>query len=167
MKLIDLTFKPLDPINDIESSLDFRLDTYIESFQTDKGFGDSVGGSFNEYQATIISRMAQGTRRYIRAFYKDQVLGQLEYAFTSPLPELGYINLFYLVPEWRGKGIANLLMDYLVLEMKQQQLKGILLSVSKTNQRAQAFYKKYGFTPAPLAGKRRASEYLQFEFSDS
>lgn len=160
-----LIFNSLNIATDIESSIAFRLDTYIESFKTIEGFWESMGGSKSEYEHKLKQRIQQQTRIYIRPHYQNQAIGQLEYAFNSALDDYGYLNLFYVIPAWRSKGMANLFMQYLIQQMKGASLNGILLSVSRTNTRALAFYAKHGWAQAPLPAKRPQSQYLMLTFN--
>lgn len=52
-----------------------------------------------------------------------------------------------IVPDYRGKGISNKLMEIHHEEAKLQQCKRVFLEVIKSNERAVKFYKKIGYMP--------------------
>ena len=57
------------------------------------------------------------------------------------------VNIYNLVviPEYRGKGIGNKLMEYLETYTKEELENAILLHVRESNVRAQKLYKSRGF----------------------
>ncbi|MEI5909358.1 GNAT family N-acetyltransferase [Bacillus spongiae] len=73
-------------------------------------------------------------------------IGQIELQIKKiENKEIGYVNLFYLTPEYREKGYGSILIDYAESYFYKHKLKEYQLRVSTTNQRAIRFYKKYGF----------------------
>ncbi|WP_236888081.1 GNAT family N-acetyltransferase [Cytobacillus oceanisediminis] len=58
--------------------------------------------------------------------------------------EIGYVNLYYLIPEKRGMGLGFKLHDYALKFFKASNLKEYHLRVSTSNQNALAFYEKNG-----------------------
>lgn len=71
---------------------------------------------------------------------------------------IGYINLFYLIPEVRGSGISHQLDHFATDFFKKLKVPKMLLSVSPTNPRAIAYYQKNGWTDL---GPRFSEEELQ------
>lgn len=63
---------------------------------------------------------------------------------VEPRPELELLQL-YVVEDWKGTGVAELLMDWAMAEARSREAKAIQLSVFTDNLRAQAFYRRYGF----------------------
>jgi ribosomal protein S18 acetylase RimI-like enzyme len=55
------------------------------------------------------------------------------------------VNLFYLVEEMRGAGFGSELQDYAMDFMRRHGVQTAQLSVSPTNARALAFYRKHGW----------------------
>ena len=64
------------------------------------------------------------------------------------VPAEGTIELrqFYLLKEAHGTGLAQALMEWVLAEAKARGAERLALSVFSENWRAQAFYKRYGFT---------------------
>lgn len=61
-------------------------------------------------------------------------------------PEAAELKQLYLLPEAQGTGLAQRLMDWAVEESRARGAKRMALSVWSENWRAQAFYRRYGFT---------------------
>jgi ribosomal protein S18 acetylase RimI-like enzyme len=68
---------------------------------------------------------------------------------TLPVsPEMPAIELrqLYLLRRWHGRGIAPVLMDWGLAEARRREVKEVYLTVYTENQRARAFYRRYGFS---------------------
>ena len=55
------------------------------------------------------------------------------------------INYFSIKQRFRRKGYGSYLMNYLIKQCKQLDIKKLLLEVSKTNSIAEEFYSKFNF----------------------
>ena len=71
---------------------------------------------------------------------------------------IGYIGVWYIIDEAhinnvavhkesRGKGVGNMLMEYLIKRCEEDSISSITLEVRRSNEIAQNLYKKYGFKP--------------------
>jgi len=60
-------------------------------------------------------------------------------------PRIGYVNLFYLIPDMRGSGAGTFLHHYAIAFCQKHGVPKMRLSVSPTNLRAVAFYQKHGW----------------------
>jgi ribosomal protein S18 acetylase RimI-like enzyme len=79
----------------------------------------------------------------------------------SDEPGMGYVNLFYLVPEWRGKGLGRLLHEHAVAVFAARGLRGIRLSVSHTNEHAMRFYRRLGWKRVGFRANKETMEILE------
>ena len=75
---------------------------------------------------------------------RDRIVGQVEMRPRGE-PRIGYVNLFYLVPELRGSGAGASLQGYAVDVFQKNGVSKLQLSVSPSNERAAAFYRKFGW----------------------
>lgn len=66
--------------------------------------------------------------------------------------ELHLLNIT-VVPAWRGRGLAVVMLDRLVNACRQRGLTQLWLEVRASNERARAVYLRYGFSEV---GRRRA-----------
>jgi len=60
-------------------------------------------------------------------------------------PNAGHVNLYYLVPRWRGRGLAQQLDAYAVAVLRDQGYRVATLNVSPTNGPALRFYYRGGW----------------------
>lgn len=63
-----------------------------------------------------------------------------------------HINNIAVHPDFRGKGLGNIIVEALIDEAKEYKLTDMTLEVRASNETAQNLYKKYGFK---IAGIRR------------
>jgi ribosomal protein S18 acetylase RimI-like enzyme len=84
-------------------------------------------------------------RSVAHAVVGDQTVGQLELGLLRGDATYGYVNLYYLAPEFRGKGFGKQLDEYAMSYFKSLGLSRARLSVSPTNRHAFEFYKKIGW----------------------
>ena len=71
-----------------------------------------------------------------------KIVGFIEYSLIYYRCELD--NL-YVLEDYRRKGIATCLINYMIEEIRKQNLKNITLEVRRDNYKAINLYKKYGF----------------------
>jgi ribosomal protein S18 acetylase RimI-like enzyme len=81
----------------------------------------------------------------------DQLAGYAQVRPGTPPPSVvaaGSLELwrFYVDRPWHGKGVAQPLMDAVVAAARARGARRLWLSVWERNPRAQAFYRKAGFT---------------------
>lgn len=139
----DLSFKPIDLKADADVCVQFRRDSFICSFGTD-GFFDEAGPNGVEYLQRLRQRQARFPDGYVHVWSRDKIIGQMEMQILAE-PRIGYVNLFYLIPEMRGSGAATALHAYAMAFCARQGVQLVRLSVSPTNVRAIAFYRKHGW----------------------
>jgi GNAT superfamily N-acetyltransferase len=90
-------------------------------------------------------------RYQVRLAFEDETptgfckIGPLTLPVETRAPAIELRQL-YLLPEWHGAGIAQALMDWALGEARRRGAKEMYLSVFTENYRAQAFYRRYGFT---------------------
>ncbi len=77
----------------------------------------------------------------------DKVIGTLKYSLIYDRMEIDNI---FVEKEYRGKGIGNKLMSYLVSEAINERVVNITLEVRISNEIARNLYKKFGFREVAL-----------------
>lgn len=83
--------------------------------------------------------------------YKEKkILGFASYSILYERAELNYI---LVVPEYQNKGIASLLMNYMIDDLKKQKVENITLEVNENNLRAIKIYRNYGFQNVAIRKK--------------
>lgn len=135
-----MKFIPIDVSKYKEYVVSFRKDSFIVSFGTDKDFGDE-----NEYLDWLEQQTLKNPKGFVLIVENDMPIGQLELTIKEyEAKQIGYVNLYYLIPEKRGMGIGSLLNEYAITFFKDNNVTEYHLRVSPTNKHAIAFYKKNG-----------------------
>jgi ribosomal protein S18 acetylase RimI-like enzyme len=137
-----LEFHPIDPVRHGALAIQFRRDSYVCSFGNDDIFVEENGADGSGYIAWLAARIVQFPEGHVHAWQGDGVVGQVEMIVG---PRGGYINLFYLRPESRGRGLGDELHAYAVALLRRHRVGVAGLSVSPTNARAVRYYQRHGW----------------------
>ncbi len=137
-----LSYIPVDLEKTFNLCIQFREDTYQCSFQNLKGCSDQVEFNGEKYGKYLRSYKPEGLRHIV---YKGGIIGQLEFKLMPTNPKIGYINLIYVAQSYRGRGVAEKAMNFVMEYFKNNSCEEVMLSVSRTNQRAIKYYLKHGF----------------------
>ncbi|MBS4537535.1 GNAT family N-acetyltransferase [Clostridium sp. D2Q-11] len=134
-----MKLRRIDIKKDKDIIISFREDTYRISFGTEEGFNE----------ASYIERMKERVNKFpngqLIVEKENKAIGQLGLLTRNNLEDyIGYINLIYLIPEYRYKGIGESLLKYAEGFFKQLELTEYHLRVSATNKKAINFYTKFG-----------------------
>jgi RimJ/RimL family protein N-acetyltransferase len=135
---------PIDLARDSATCIAFRRDSFFESFGTHEGCDAEMGADGAIYLEKLARRMSEVPEGNSHLWHGDTIIGQTEMRIADD-PGMGYVNLFYLLPEWRKKGLARVLHDHAVAVFAARGLRGIRLSVSRTNDNALRFYRRLGW----------------------
>ena len=139
-----LRFSPIDLARDSDLCVEFRRDSYASSFENGGGIFDAENGEDGaDYLSWLAERITEFPEGCVHAYLGDRIVGQLEARIRNP--ELGYVNLFYLVPDCRGTSLGEELHKYLELTMRSRSIKRVQLTVGTGNARAMAYYTKHGW----------------------
>lgn len=135
------SFRDIDLLTDSETIVKFRRDAFVISFGDESLFGD------NDIYLMRVNDLLQKFPGGLVIVEDDcKPVGQIELQIMRyKMKEIGYVNLFYLIPEFRGKGFGTALMEYAENYFRKNKLKKYQLRVSKTNKGAISFYEKNGF----------------------
>jgi ribosomal protein S18 acetylase RimI-like enzyme len=136
----NLRFETMDLALHAHEAVALRRDSYVCSFGSDEAFG-----SADEYLAWLAERIAQQPAGHVHVWDGAAIIGQLEMSTLQSTPVRGYVNLFYLVPEARGRGLGDALHEYFLRFMRTGGAHVARLSVSPNNTRALAYYRKHGW----------------------
>lgn len=139
----DLTFRSIDLKAYAAVCVQFRRDSFICSFGKDEFFKEA-GPNGIDYLERLQVRHTRFPDGYVHIWCHDRIIGQIEMQILEQ-PRIGYVNLFYLVPEMRGSGAGIFLHAYAIAFCQKHGVSLVRLSVSPTNSRAIAFYRKNGW----------------------
>ncbi|WP_048695982.1 GNAT family N-acetyltransferase [Catenovulum maritimum] len=112
---MDLSYLPADLARDIDLAVQFRKDTHLVSFGHTKDFDTAR-------QAKVFHLFQQDwPLGLLHVWLGDEIIGQVE--FTTPIKQAdgsywGYVYLFYLKPDYRGRGIGQQIHDFVIQKMQ-------------------------------------------------
>ena len=103
-------------------------------------YDDKIAGSFTLYDGGKLNELRQPVIELLNENYNRQINPQDE-------TEAGeyYIDTIAIFPEFRGKGLGNIVLDYIIEEFAHQQNVTLGLLVDFTNPKAKKLYESKGF----------------------
>jgi ribosomal protein S18 acetylase RimI-like enzyme len=135
-----LKFRTIDILKDRDMIIKFRKDSYVVSFGSEERFGDE-----NAYINRIKERVNNFPNGQVIIEKDDLPIGQMELQVRDfEGKQIGYVNLFYLIPEYRGKGLGKDLIRYAEDFFRESNVSEYHLRVSPTNERAMRLYVNSG-----------------------
>ncbi|MGB6406562.1 MAG: GNAT family N-acetyltransferase [Planococcus donghaensis] len=134
-----LKFTTINPEKQSERVIEFRKDSFKVSF------GDAVDFDEIEYLHWLKEKTTDYPDGFVVIEEDGKLIGQLELSIREyEGKRIGYVNLYYLVPESRGKGRGKELHAYAKEFFKNRRVKEFHLRVAPTNTPAIKFYHKLG-----------------------
>lgn len=135
-----MNFRTIDIERDKDLIIKFRKDSYVVSFGSEEGFGDEIA-----YINRIRERVNRFPNGQVIIEVENIPIGQMELQIKEfDEKEIGYVNLYYLIPEYRDKGLGKDLIHYAEDFFRKSNVSEYHLRVSPTNQRAIKLYTKFG-----------------------
>jgi GNAT superfamily N-acetyltransferase len=156
-----LQFQPIDLAQHQELCLQFRADSFVCSFGSAERFYNEDGSGAAEYLHWLNRRMKEIPNSCVHVWQAGRIIGQLEMRRWKPDPEVGYVNLFYLIPKYRAQGLGQQLDQYAADFFAQLGCRAARLSASPTNGRAMRFYLKQGWVDLGPRADVPEVHYLQ------
>ena len=156
---LKLSFLPIDFERERHLCISIRRDSYLISFGSTDLFDEGgeerylewlIDGA-HELPGSMVHVWMQGGEAK-----RPTVAGQLEMS-RKKIPGGGYvghINLIYVLPHLRRRGIGRRMEEYALLFLSERGCQEVSLNVSPSNAPALAFYKTQGWEiggPAPGA----------------
>ena len=135
-----IIFRKIDLERDISVCIEFREDSFKESFPLSDDWKDQWDEG--EYRTWLLERAKQYPEGFLHIWRDEEIIGQLEFKYEN---STGHINLYYLRADCRGMGYGFLAHEHVVRTLLNHKCNTATLRVSPTNVRAIAFYKKIGW----------------------
>lgn len=128
---------------DLRIHLDLVLKFRRDSFKV--SFGDESGLDEEEYINWLAEYIKKFPDGFVLVKEDGKYIGQLELSIREyEGKRIGYVHLYYLIPEMRGRGLGENLTQYALKFFKENLVDEYHLRVSPTNKRAITFYRKSG-----------------------
>jgi len=139
-----MEFEEVNLENNLDLYLDFRRDTHFLSYESDREF------NIEECVNWFKSLKKHNPTGFKHVLLNGKIVGLLEfkYGIKEVSGELsGYINLIYLLPEYRGKKYGVELQSHILSNFISNGCKFAYLRYFPKNIAAGAFYKNNGWEP--------------------
>ncbi|EDP59882.1 GNAT family N-acetyltransferase [Vibrio sp. AND4] len=146
-----MDFVPVDLSRHLDLCIAFRKDAYQVSFGHIQGF------DVQEITAWLTSIAKDPQAAFFHVIKDSKIIGQLECRY--PISDkkglkFGYINLFYLVPEFRHQGLGRQLQKFLLKLFADHNCVYARLRYIPGNEAGERFYYKNGWRPVGKPGER-------------
>lgn len=141
-----LQFLPVKLNESAEVCLRFVIDAFVESYGSAERFFKENGTQGEVYLEWLKGKIEKDPASVVHIWETGEIIGQMELGVFRPQPSTGFVSLYYLVADKRGKGYSMFLEQYVESFLKERGFSKARLSVSPTNARAVAYYKKAGWT---------------------
>jgi ribosomal protein S18 acetylase RimI-like enzyme len=138
-------FRPVDLDAHLDVCQRFRIDTHICAFGSAEGFHKPDGRGPESYAVWLREKATKLPGCLVHLWQGERIVGQIEMGRLASDPAIGYVNLFYLIPELRGQGWGSLLEAYAWTFLSGLGCQALRLSASPTNLPAWHFYQRGGW----------------------
>lgn len=134
-----MQFNGIDIERHQDQVVKFRKDSFKVSF------GDNSNFNEEEYLNWLKGKINDFSKGFVLVEEGGEYIGQLELSIREYEDRnIGYVHLYYLIPEIRGKGKGTELHNYGEKFFKNNKVSEYHLRVSPNNIAAIKFYKKIG-----------------------
>ncbi len=161
-EVFDLRLAPIDLARHSADCAAFRRAAFVASFGSSDGADQEMGADNALYFARLRQRIADVPEGNAHLWHAGRIVGQTEMRLVRDDPAVGYVNLFYVLPEFRGRGWGRLLHEHAVGVFGRLGRRRLRLSVSTHNAAAIAFYRKLGWVPVGTRPNRETMEIMEF-----
>lgn len=118
---------------------EFRRDSFKASF------GDDIDFDKENYLHWLKEKIIDYPNGFVLAKKANKYVGQIELSVRKYNDiDIGYVHLYYLIFEERGKGLGQVLHDYAKRFFKAKNINEFHLRVSPSNTAAIRYYRKMG-----------------------
>ncbi|HEX4333468.1 MAG TPA: GNAT family N-acetyltransferase [Usitatibacter sp.] len=152
---------PIDLARDWETCVRFRRDAYVATFGTGDGMDEELGADNAKYLENLRGRIGELPSANAHLWKGERIVGQAEMRLVDEDATLGYVNLFYVVPELRGQALGTILHRHAISVFSGLGKRAIRLSVAARNARALSFYRRLGWRVAGRRTHREAMDVLE------
>lgn len=97
------------------------------------------------YSIESLEQQLDNNQVFLLVQEDDIFIGYASYEINSDLNQKTKIHKLYVLPQYQGKGIGNLLIDEISKKAKLKNQSALFLNVNKNN-KAVHFYQKVGFS---------------------
>ena len=140
----------------------FRRAMYFASFGTNEGLDEEMGDNDALYLEQLREKIAEVPEGNVHLWSGERIVGQAEVRLVEGEPGVGYVSLFFVVPECRGQGLGRVLHEHAVEVFRRRGMHTLRLSVSEANAPALAFYRALGWRAAGMRPNKRPMAIMEY-----
>ncbi|WP_338418771.1 GNAT family N-acetyltransferase [Paraliobacillus zengyii] len=138
--MIKINFEEIDIKKHRDTVVEFRKGSFKVSFGDTSGFGEE-----EDYLRWLDKKIKDFPEGFVLVEEDGKYIGQLELTIRAYEGiAIGYVNLYYLIPEMRGLGKGKELHDYAKKVFLNNKVSEYHLRVSPSNTTAIKFYHTIG-----------------------
>ena len=157
-----LKFETIDCVRHRDLCIQFRRDSYCTSFEDgDRRFAADNGADGAGYIEWLGKRISEFPKGCVHCWLDETIVGQIESRIRDN--NSGYVNLFYITPDFRGHGYGRELHNYVIDLFASLGIEIVRLTVSIENERAQGYYRHLGWKDQGFRPGRTDARLYQFE----
>ena len=135
-----MNFEQIDIKKHRDIVVKFRKDSFKVSLGDTLGFGEET-----DYLLWLDGKIKEYPNGFVLVEEYGKYIGQLELTIREyEGNDIGYVNLYYLIPEMRGLGKGKELHNYAKQFFENNKVSEYHLRVSPSNINAVKFYRKIG-----------------------
>jgi ribosomal protein S18 acetylase RimI-like enzyme len=138
-------FREVDLDHDAEICLQFRIDSFVESFGSAERVFQAAGEGGKDYLAGLRAKNREWPGSCVHAWLGNEIIGQVEMRRQPADRSRAHVLLYYLRPDMRGRGFGSELDANVLRSSRAAGVDTTTLRVSPSNARAMAFYRKHGW----------------------
>lgn len=141
----------------------FRRDMYATSFGTEEGLEEEMGPGNERYLEQLRAHLAEIPEGNAHLWHGDRIVGQIEMRLPGDALHVAHVSLFYIVPEYRGRGLGRMLHAHAVEVGRRRGRRLLRLSVALANQRAITVYRELGWVEVGPKPHRLPMATMEFD----
>lgn len=143
---MSLSFKPLDltDAKSVAAAVLYRRDCHVFAMGHENEWLAVSGLDGEKYIDYLQKTLVNPDAFVVQAFDRDKRIGQIEARYLSD-ENIGYVNLYYLIPEYRYKGYGKDLENYVLQRFSDRPMSKMRLTIWHENKPSLSFYQKQGW----------------------
>lgn len=139
---MNITIRPINLNKHRELCVQFRADSYNLTYGSTDAFYTDDNAHGERYLSWLNSIIQQDPEQALHVYDGNEIIGQIEMTIRGGE---GYLNLIYIVPSHRRRGIGRTLHEYIVNHFNKRGIALVRLTVGEDNEPARKFYENTGW----------------------
>lgn len=139
---MNITIRPINLTEHKKLCVQFRADSYRVTYGDADAFYTDNNVNGEQYLSWLNNIIQQDPEQALHVYDGDEIIGQIEMTIRN---NEGYLNLIYIVPSYRQRGIGYKLHEFIINHFEKRSIAVVKLTVGEDNQPARKFYENVGW----------------------